>query len=75
MSDSNDGFKTLFTFLAGAAIGAIAGALMAPKSGKELRGDVKSTRTNSRKTRRPSMTGQARTRKKWLKMRRPSMAG
>jgi len=41
MSDINDGFKTLFTFLAGAAIGAIAGALMAPKSGKELRGDVK----------------------------------
>lgn len=41
MSDSNDGFKTLFTFLAGAAIGAIAGALLAPKSGKELRGDIK----------------------------------
>jgi gas vesicle protein len=41
MSDSNDGFKTLFTFLAGAAIGALAGALLAPKSGKELRGDVK----------------------------------
>jgi gas vesicle protein len=41
MSDSNDGFKTLFTFLAGAAIGAIAGALLTPKSGRELRGDVK----------------------------------
>ena len=41
MSDNNDGFKTLFTFLAGAAIGALAGALLAPKSGRELRGDVK----------------------------------
>jgi gas vesicle protein len=41
MSDSNDGFKTLFTFLAGAAIGAIAGMLLAPKAGKDLRGDVR----------------------------------
>ncbi|MBN2079230.1 MAG: YtxH domain-containing protein [Spirochaetes bacterium] len=41
MSDGNDGFKTLLAFLAGAAIGAVFGALYAPKSGKEIRDNVK----------------------------------
>ena len=41
MSDSNDGFKTFISFLAGAAVGAIMGVLFAPKPGKELREDLK----------------------------------
>jgi gas vesicle protein len=41
MSDNNDGFKTLMTFVVGAAVGAIFGALFAPKPGKELREDLR----------------------------------
>lgn len=41
MSDKNDGFKVIFTFLAGAAIGAAVGAVFATKPGKELRADIK----------------------------------
>ncbi len=41
MSDGNDGFRTFLAFLAGAAIGAVFGALYAPKTGRELRDDVK----------------------------------
>ncbi|TFH42754.1 MAG: YtxH domain-containing protein [Chrysiogenales bacterium] len=41
MSDNNDGFKTFLAFLAGATIGAVFGALFAPKSGKEIRDDVR----------------------------------
>ncbi len=41
MSDNNDGLKTLMTFVVGAAVGAIFGALFAPKPGKELREDLR----------------------------------
>ncbi|OHD65470.1 MAG: hypothetical protein A2176_13110 [Spirochaetes bacterium RBG_13_51_14] len=41
MSDSNDGLKTLMSFLVGAAVGAVFGALFAPKPGKELRQDLR----------------------------------
>jgi gas vesicle protein len=41
MSDNNGGFKTFMTFLTGAAIGAIFGVLFAPKTGKELRDDIR----------------------------------
>lgn len=41
MSDNNDGLKTLMTFIVGAAVGAVFGALFAPKPGKELREDVR----------------------------------
>ncbi|HOT44797.1 MAG TPA: YtxH domain-containing protein [Spirochaetota bacterium] len=41
MSDNNDGLKTLMTFVIGAAVGAVFGALFAPKPGKELRQDLR----------------------------------
>ncbi len=41
MSDNNDGLKTLMTFVIGAAVGAVFGALLAPKPGKELRQDLR----------------------------------
>lgn len=41
MSSSNDGFRTFVTFVLGAAVGAVCGLLLAPKPGKELRGDLK----------------------------------
>ena len=41
MSNQNNGIKTFFTFLAGAAIGAAVGAIFATKPGKELRSDLK----------------------------------
>ncbi len=40
MSNNNSG-GTLLGFIIGAAVGAIAGLLLAPKPGKELRGDIK----------------------------------
>ena len=41
MSENNVGKGLLIGFLAGGAIGAILALLYAPKSGKELRGDIK----------------------------------
>ncbi|OHD68544.1 MAG: hypothetical protein A2W19_12180 [Spirochaetes bacterium RBG_16_49_21] len=41
MSDSNNGFKTFMSFITGAAIGAIFGVLFAPKSGKEMREELR----------------------------------
>ncbi|HNW29011.1 MAG TPA: YtxH domain-containing protein [Spirochaetota bacterium] len=41
MSDNNDGLKTLMTFVIGAAVGAVFGALFAPKPGKDLRQDLR----------------------------------
>jgi len=41
MSDNNVGKGVLLGFLAGGAVGAILALLYAPKSGKELRGDIK----------------------------------
>jgi gas vesicle protein len=37
MSDNNDGFKFFMGFIFGAAVGAAAGLLFAPQSGKETR--------------------------------------
>jgi gas vesicle protein len=41
MSENNVGKGLLIGFLAGGAIGAVLALLYAPKSGKELRGDIK----------------------------------
>ncbi|MBJ6726598.1 YtxH domain-containing protein [Geomesophilobacter sediminis] len=44
MSEENDGIgagTVLLSFLAGAAVGVGAALLLAPKSGEELRGDIK----------------------------------
>jgi gas vesicle protein len=41
MSDKNSTKGFLIGFLAGGAVGAITALLAAPKSGKELRGDIK----------------------------------
>src|SRR5690606_7349801 len=41
MSDNNGGKNLLIGFLAGGAIGALLGLLFAPKSGRELREDIK----------------------------------
>lgn len=44
MSEENDGIgagTVLLSFLAGAAVGVGAALLMAPKTGEELRGDIK----------------------------------
>lgn len=38
---NNNGGGTLLGFIIGAAVGAVAGLLLAPKPGKELRGDLK----------------------------------
>ncbi len=40
MSDSNNGANFLVGFFVGAAMGAMAALLLAPKSGKELRGSL-----------------------------------
>lgn len=41
MGNNNNGSGSLLGFILGAAVGAIAGLLLAPKSGKELREDLR----------------------------------